>query len=147
MRRFSGFAGALTLAALVLVGLPDTAKAQSLFFSPATAGLSISGPGGAAGPVQVGVSSGSQINSLFVSSINTSDHTNWLCANVGSSNTINVYVGSSTCNSSATTSQLASNQSYTGTISVTGNGGALSGTLNVSLGVGSTGALGNGFSR
>ena len=141
MLRFNHLTVALAAAAVVLLGHPDTARAQSLTFSPSSVGLTISGPGGVAGPTSVSVSSGTAISSLFISGINTSDHTNWLCA-TASGNTVNVYAGTGNCGFTPTTTQLAHNQNYTGTISVQGNGGTLNGTINVTLSVGNSGGGG-----
>jgi len=144
VHKFNNLTKASVLAAVVLLGHPDTARAQNLTFTPATLGFTISGPGGTSGPMSVAVSSTATITSLLISSINTSDRTNWLCAVVSGTNTVNVSVGSGACGFTPTTSQLAFNQTYSGTIGVQGNGGALVGTINVNLTVGNTGGGGSG---
>jgi hypothetical protein len=100
--------------------------------------LGIAGPG-ATTTSSVSVSSTAGINgALQVSNISTSDRTNWLCAQPsGQSLTISIGTG---CNG-ASSSQLANNQSYTGQIIVnapTTSSGQQSGTLNVTLQVGSS---------
>ena len=143
MLRFNRLTVALTVAIVVLLGHPDTAHAQSLTFSPSSVGLTISGPGGVAGPTSVSVSSATPISSLFISGINTSDHTNWLCA-TASGNTVNVYAGTGSCSFTPTTTQLALNQNYTVTVNVQGNGGTLVGSISVTLSVGNSGGGGGG---
>jgi hypothetical protein len=138
LHTFKHLTKALVLAAVVLLGHPDTARAQ-LFFTPNPVPFTISGPGGTAGPTSVSVSANTQITSLSVSNINTASGGNWLCAIPSGTTTVNVYIGSGNCSVAATTTQLAANQNYTGTIVVQGNGGTLSGTINVTLGVGTTG--------
>src|SRR5437868_7636215 len=99
------------------MGHPDTASAQTLIFSPGSVGASINGPGGTAGPLSVNVTSPTPISALQVAGINTSDHTNWLCAVRAGTNTINVYIGiTSGPRVTTTTSQLAGNTTYTGSI-------------------------------
>jgi hypothetical protein len=142
VNKFNYLTKAVVLAAAVFLGHPDTALAQ-LSFTPNPVQFTISAPGGAAGPTSVAVSSNTQINSLGVSSINTTAGGNWLCAIPSGTNTVNVYIGSGNCSVPATTTQLAANQNYTGTITLLGNGGTLSGTLNVNLGVGTSGGGGN----
>ncbi|HTM47429.1 MAG TPA: hypothetical protein VL285_02030, partial [Bryobacteraceae bacterium] len=55
---------------------------------------------------------------------------------------MNVYIGTGPCSVATTTTQLAANQSYTGTINL--QGGNQFGTINVNLAVGNTGGSVNG---
>jgi hypothetical protein len=142
VRKLNRLTEVFALATLVLLGHPDTAGAQTLTFNPSSVTANISGPGGTFGPTQVTVSSSTAISSLVVAAINTTDRTNWLCATVTGTNTINVSVGTGTCSGLSTT-QLATNGTYTGDITVTANGGSTS-HLTVTLTVGNTGAGGNG---
>ena len=133
----------LAIFTLVLLGHPDTASAQ-LFFSPSPAQLSISGPGGTAGPLSVNVSAPSPLTSLTINSINTTTGGNWLCAVVSSANTLNIYIGTTAGSCLTTTStQLAANQSYTGTINVR-DANFQTGTLTVNLTVGNGSGTGSG---
>src|SRR5689334_14549821 len=119
--KFKSFAQMLTIAALVVVGHGDTASAQTLAFNLSPVGMSISGPGATGGPTSVSVSSSTGISSLFISNITTSGGSgNWLCP-VVSGTSINVYIGTNNCSFSASTTQLAANQNYTGTVTVSGN--------------------------
>src|SRR4051794_445798 len=114
VRNFNCLSKVIALAALVLLGHPDTLRAQSLTFTPSSVTANITGPGGTFGPQTITVSG----SSLSIPSISTSDHTNWLCAVVSGSNTINVGIGTGGC-SGVTTTQLSANVPYTGDITVT----------------------------
>src|SRR6266849_5875628 len=126
----------LTLAAVA--GYPETLTAQSLTFTPNPAALTISAPGSAAGPVTVTANSPTPVSAVTVAGVSTSDGTNWLCAIANSFNSVNVFVGTGGC-SNTTTAQLAVNGSYTGQVTVQGNGGQLIGMFGVALQV-STGS-------
>jgi hypothetical protein len=137
LRKFNHLTEVFILAAAALLGIPDTAHGQSLTFSPNPDSLSIAGPGGTTTST-VAVSSTAGINgSLQVATISTSDHTNWLCVQA-SGQSLTLSIGTNGC----TTSQLANNQTYTGTVNVTAptSSGTQSGTLNVTLQVGSSNA-------
>src|SRR6266852_7362847 len=140
------FTKLLTLAAVVFASFPGAARAQSLFFTPNPAALTISAPGSAAGPVTVTASSPKPVSAVTVAGVSTSDGTNWLCAIANSFNSVNVFVGTGGC-SNTTTAQLAVNGSYTGQVTVQGNGGQLIGmfgvTLQVGNGSGSSGLVAN----
>src|SRR5437763_4503287 len=132
--KFNCLTQVFTLAAAALLGIPDTASAQSLTFTPSQLTLGISGPGGTT-TSSVSVSSTAGINGpLQVTTISTSDHTNWLCATgSGQSRTVSRGPG---CSSDTSSSQLQNNQTYTGMITVsapTTSSGTQSGTLNVTL--------------
>ena len=136
LRKFNHLTEVFTLAVVALLGIPDTALGQSLTFSPNSVGVSIAGPGGTTTSA-VAVSSTAGINGpLTVSTINTTDRTNWLCAQP-SGQSLNISIGTNGC----TTSQLLNNTTYTGTITVTApttSSGQQSGTLNVTLSVSSS---------
>jgi uncharacterized protein (TIGR03437 family) len=136
--RLNRLAELLAVATVVLLGHPDTAKGQTLSFSPSPVALSISGPGATAMQVvTVTASNGTGITSLFVSPINTTSGGNWLSAQA-SSNTFTL--------SATNTSSLTPGATYNGTAVVTANGNnSLTGTINVSLTVGSTSGNGNGL--
>ena len=133
MLKFNRLTEVFTLTAIAFLGIPDTAFGQSLTFSPNPVVLLIAGPGGATS-ASVPVSSTAAITgSLQVTTINTTDHSNWLCA-TASGQSLTVSIGSN-CNIGASTTQLAGNQNYTGQINVTAPtaSGTQSGTLNVTL--------------
>jgi hypothetical protein len=136
--KFNRLAVVLILATCALLGNPDTAAAQSLTFSPSPLSVSISGPGGTT-TSSVSVSSTASINgSLTVTTISTSDHSNWLCTQT-SGTTLTVSIGTG---SGCSSSQLLNNQTYTGQVTVTAStatSGNQSGVLNVTLQVGSGG--------
>ncbi len=136
MYKFNRLTEVLAVATLVLLGHPDTARAQ-LIFNPSSVTASIPGPGGTYGPAQISVSSASAISSLVVAAINTSDRTNWLCATPSGTTLINVYVGTGGC-SGVTSTGLIANGNYSGFITVQANG-AQSTQLTVSLSVGNSG--------
>src|SRR6266403_1560158 len=134
--KFNHLTEVFTLAAFALLGIPDTALGQSLTFSPNSVVVSIAGPGGTTTSA-VAVSSTAGINGpLQISTINTTDRTNWLCAQA-SGQSLTLSIGTNGCS----TSQLLNNTTYTGTITVTAptaSSGQQSGTLNVQLQVGSS---------
>jgi uncharacterized protein (TIGR03437 family) len=135
------FTKVLTLASVVLAGYPGAARAQ-LFFSPNPVAFTIPTPGSAAGPITVNVSSPTPISAVTIAGVTTTDGTNWLCALPNSFNSVNVFIGTGGC-SNTITSQLATNGSYSGQVTVQGNGGALIGMFSVTLQVGSgSGATG-----
>ena len=120
MYKFNCLTKVFTLAALVLLGHPDTVRAQSLTFNPTSVFASISGPGGTYA-TSVTVSSPSPISSLVIAAINTSDRMNWLCAVATGTNTLNVSVGTGGCSGVSSTG-LVANGNYSGTITVQANG-------------------------
>ncbi len=140
MNDFNNLTKAFILA-VALLGLPDTARAQ-LSFQPNPVQFTISGPGAIAGPAFVAVTSTSSITSLSITSIFTTGG-NWLCAVTSGTNTVNVYVGNGPCGVATSTTQLAANQTYTGTINV--QSGSQFGTINVNLAVGNTGGGSSGI--
>ncbi len=137
MRTFNRLTEVFALAAVALLGIPDTAFGQSLTFSSNPLVLGVAGPGGTT-TSSVAVSSTAGINgALTVANISTSDRTNWLCA-VASGQSLTVSVGTG-CGTS--TSQLSNNFTYTGTVTVTAptaSSGTQSGILNVTLQVGTS---------
>jgi hypothetical protein len=117
LRKFNRLTEVFALTAIAFLGIPDTAYGQSLTFSPNPVVLGIAGPGGST-TASVPVSSTSAITGpLQVTTINTTDRSNWLCA-TPSGQSLTVSVGSN-CNTGASTTQLAGNQNYTGQINVT----------------------------
>jgi Viral BACON domain len=141
LRKFKRLTELFTVAAVVLLGHPDTARSQTLTFSQNPVTLSITGPGSTSQPTTLSVSSTVQLTgSLQVTTINTSDRTNWLCAQPnGTSLTLTAGTGCS----GATTNQLSNNQTYTAQVTVTAasSSGTLTGQLNVNLQVGATSGL------
>ena len=138
MYRFNRLVEVFAVATVVLLGHPDTAKGQSLTFNPSTVALTISGPGATASQlVMVTASDGTGISSVFVSPINTTSGGNWLTAQANG-NTFTI--------TASNTSNLTPGATYKGTAVVTANGiSSLSGTINVSLLVGSNAGNGNGL--
>jgi uncharacterized protein (TIGR03437 family) len=136
--RLNRLAEVLAVATVVLWGYPDTAKGQSLTFNPASVALTIAGPGATANQVvTVTANNGTPISSVFVSPINTTTGGNWLSVQT-SNNTFTL--------TASNTSNLTPGATYNGTAVVTANGNsALSGTINVSVTVGSNAGNGNGL--
>jgi uncharacterized protein (TIGR03437 family) len=136
--RLNRLAEVFALAIVVLLGHPDTAKGQSLIFNPKSVALTITGPGATANQVvAVTASDGTVITSVFVSPISTTSGGNWLSAQ-GNNNTFSL--------SASNTASLTPGATYNGTAVVTANGvNSLTGTINVSLSVGSTAGNGNGL--
>src|SRR4051812_26909350 len=106
----------LALATVALLGLPDTAGAQTLTFSPNPVVFTIAGPGqsATAQTVTVTLSSGT-VNNISIGSISTSNGTNWLTVPSVTGNTFTVALADSV------TAALAPNTTYTGSISVSAN--------------------------
>ncbi len=127
------------MAAVALLGHSDTALAQTLSFSPAAVNLTISGSG-ATTSTAVFVSSTVNITgNLVIETVNTSDHTNWLCAQPTGGSSLQVSIGSGCAGFSS--NQLQAGQTYTGQITVGGptqSNGTVSGILQVTLQVGSS---------
>jgi hypothetical protein len=135
--KFNRLAALLALATLVLLGHPDTARGQSLTFSPSPVGFNIPGPGATATQV-VTVTSSTPINSLFVSRVDTTPPLNWLTVGSTNGNTFTI--------NATNTSTLTPGGTYNGTVTVTANDNSgPSGVLNVSLTIGSTSGNGNGL--
>jgi hypothetical protein len=138
LRTFNHLTELCCFAALALVGNPDTARAQSLTFSPNPVSLSIAGPGSTVS-VSVPVSSTVALGgSLQITSTNPSS---WLCAQPNGTTSVTVIIGTGCPGTTST--QLVNNQTYTGQIIVsapTASNGLINGTLNVNLQVG-TGAV------
>jgi uncharacterized protein (TIGR03437 family) len=136
LRKINRLTEVLAFAAVVLLGNPDTASAQTLSFSPNPVVFTITGPGQAAvaQTVTVTASSGS-VSNMSIGSISTSNGTNWLTASpVGSGNTLTVGLVDTV------TANLAPNTTYTGIISVSANSLTAQGNLSVTLQVGGTGS-------
>ena len=139
MRKMNRLAGFLAVATLVLLSHPDTALGQTLTFQPSPIAFTIPGPGSTASQVvTVNSTNGTAITSLFVSPISTSSGGNWLSGpgTQVNSNTFTLNV--------TNTSNLAPGGTYNGTVGVTANG-SISGSLNVTLTVGSNSGNGNGL--
>jgi uncharacterized protein (TIGR03437 family) len=141
LRKMNRLAGFVAVATLVLLGHPDTAVGQTLTLQPSPVAFTIPGPGSTSSQVvTVNSTNGTAITTLFVSPISTSSGGNWLSGPGtqvnGNTFTLNV----------TNTSSLAPGGTYNGTVGVTANGnGGLTGTLNVTLSVGSNSGNGNGL--
>src|SRR5947208_2797493 len=110
MRTLNRLIKVSALAAVVLLGHPDTASAQ-LTFSPASpVALSISGPGATTSQAMTVSSSSTTISSMFVTAINTSNNGNWL-----STDPSGQFSGNSFTLRVNNTSGLVTGQTYTGT--------------------------------
>ena len=147
MLKFNRLAEFSAVATLVLLGHPDTAKAQ-LAFQPSPVAFTINGPGGTASQsVIVNSTNGTSITSLFVSNINTcpagvtapcsTAGPNWLLSGGVNGNTVTL--------NASNTSNLTPGAMYYATVVITANGNALNGILNVSLTIGSNAGNGNGL--
>jgi uncharacterized protein (TIGR03437 family) len=143
LRKLNRLTELLAVAAVVVVGLADTAFGQQLNFNPPNpTQINISGPGStASSTVTVTSSSTITITSVAVDSIDTSDHTNWLCA-TASGNVVTISIGAAVTGCGASTNQLVAGRSYTGNIAVhdSGNTNGSSGAIQVNLTVGGSGS-------
>jgi uncharacterized protein (TIGR03437 family) len=141
LRKLNHLIHLLALGTLVLLGHPDTARAQLLFNPLNQVTLNIGGPGQTAtAPTITVTSTTTPVTSLSISNVVTSDGTLWLCPSaIGS--TISVSVGSG-CGT--ITTQLSVNTTYNGSFMVTANGNQ-TGTVSVTLIVGSSGSTTNGL--
>ncbi len=140
MRKLNHFIQLLAMAALVLLGHPDTALAQLVFTPTNFVSLSIGGPGQtASATLSVTSSSNAAATNVGFNNIVTQDGTNWLCPSV-SGNQITVSIGSG-CGSSTT--QLLPNTTYDGHFNVQADQGTSS--VTVSVQVGGSGTTTNGL--
>jgi Viral BACON domain len=133
VRKLKHLTEVLALAALVLLGHPDTLSAQTLTFSPNPIAFPITGPGQVTNAVVTFTSSTIAITSIQIPAINSIPlSANWLNATVTGSNTMNVIIQN--------TSSLSNNTTYNGTIHVQANGNSATDTIvPVALVIGNTG--------
>src|SRR5258706_2810237 len=133
MRAFNRLTNVLAFAAVVVLGHPDTASAQSLTFSPNPVVFTIAGPGGtaAAQTITITSSAGSNVNFCPCNTSTQSGSGNWLVSSgftTGNTFTLSIDGG--------VTANLAPNTTYTGSVFVNQNGSTANGNLPVTLQVG-----------
>jgi uncharacterized protein (TIGR03437 family) len=137
VRKLNRVVELLALAAVVFVGRPDTALAQTPAFSSNPLQISLTGPGG--GNSATVTISESGVSAWTILSTPTNGGGNWLCGSISGS-TLTVNVGSLCGNAT----QLQANTNYNGNVNVQDPAGH-TGNLQVLLSVGNTSGGSNGL--